>query len=124
MLYPQQNDRRNLLGRRLRANAAHADGQPVAVVGRVAVADTVAGLHADPPEMWSEEYQAELLRLYLDVADKKTFVVGAHVWNFADFRTPQSIRRVGGHNLKGVFTRDRRPKLAAHQLRERWQRQR
>ena len=27
---------------------------------------------------------------------------------------------VGGRNRKGVFTRDRRPKLAAHFLRKRW----
>jgi len=27
---------------------------------------------------------------------------------------------MGGMNLKGVFTRDRRPKLAAHRLRELW----
>ena len=42
-----------------------------------------------------------------------------HVWNFGDFKTSRSIRRVGGMNLKGVFTRDRRPKLAAHLLRRR-----
>lgn len=83
-------------------------------------ADTVAGLHSDPPEMWSEEYQVEMLRRYLDVAAERPFIVGMHVWNFADFKTPQSTRRVGGLNLKGVFTRDRRPKMAAHFLRERW----
>jgi beta-galactosidase/beta-glucuronidase len=52
----------------------------------------------------------------------KPFVIGEHVWNLCDFKTGQSIRRVGGLNLKGVFTRDRRPKLAAHRLRELWQR--
>ncbi len=72
--------------------------------------------------MWSEEYQVEFIRRYLDVADKKSFVCGAHIWNFADFKTPQNIRRIGGMNLKGVFTRDRRPKMAAHLLRERWRR--
>jgi beta-glucuronidase len=41
------------------------------------------------------------------------------VWNFADFGTEPSLHRVDG-NRKGVFTRDRRPKLAAHALRERW----
>jgi len=35
-------------------------------------------------------------------------------------RTSQSITRVGSLNLKGVFTRDRRPKLAARTLRELW----
>ena len=57
---------------------------------------------------------------YLDAAAARDFMVGMHVWNFADFKTGQGTSRVGGMNLKGVFTRDRRPKLAAHFLRERW----
>ena len=83
-------------------------------------ADTVAGQHSQPDEMWSEEYQVEFLRRYLDVAARKPFVAGLHVWNFADFKTGQGIIRMGGLNLKGVFTRDRRPKMAAHFLRSRW----
>lgn len=83
-------------------------------------ADAVAGLHGG--QMWSEEYQAELIRGYLEVARRKDFVVGTHVWCLADFQSTQSVRRVGGMNLKGVFTRDRRPKLAAHVLRECWTR--
>ncbi|MBN2385376.1 MAG: beta-glucuronidase [Anaerolineales bacterium] len=83
-------------------------------------ADTVAGLHGQPALMWSEEYQAGLIRGYLEVARRKDFVIGMHVWNFADFQAVQSIRRVGGMNLKGVFTRARQPKLAAHVLREYW----
>ena len=42
------------------------------------------------------------------------------VWNFADFKTKQGLIRAKG-NSKGVFTRDRQPKLAAHYLRERWE---
>ena len=45
--------------------------------------------------------------------------VGEQVWNFADFATSQGLLRVQG-NKKGVFTRERKPKLAAHYLRERW----
>jgi beta-galactosidase/beta-glucuronidase len=45
---------------------------------------------------------------------------GQHIWNLCDFKTSQSVRRMGGMNYKGVFTRDRRPKLAAHRLRELW----
>jgi beta-glucuronidase len=41
------------------------------------------------------------------------------VWNFADFQTSQGIIRVQG-NKKGVFTRERKPKMAAHYLRKRW----
>ena len=83
-------------------------------------ADTVPGMHSLPPKMWTEEYQVEMIRAYLDAADERGFVVGAHVWNFADFQAVQSIRRVTGMNFKGVFTRDRKPKMAAHFLRERW----
>jgi beta-glucuronidase len=83
-------------------------------------ADTIAGMHGDPPEMWTEEYQVEMLRRYLDVSAERPFVAGLHVWNFADFKTGQGTRRAGGLNMKGVFTRDRRPKMAAHFLRERW----
>lgn len=83
-------------------------------------ADAMAGVHAQPVEMWSEDYQSDVIGLYLDVLGKLPFVVGTHPWAFADFRTAQSIMRVGSLNLKGVFTRDRRPKLAARTLRERW----
>ena len=40
-----------------------------------------------------------------------------HIWNYADFRTPQRVYRVI-LNTKGVFTRDRRPKLAVRAIRE------
>jgi beta-glucuronidase len=83
-------------------------------------ADAMAGVHAQPSEMWSEDYQSDLIAMYLDVLSSLPFVVGTHPWAFADFRTSQSIMRVGSLNLKGVFTRERRPKRAAHTLRELW----
>jgi len=83
-------------------------------------ADTLPGWHAQPPEMFSEEYQAEMLARYLEVLKGKPFVVGQHVWNLCDFKTGQAVHRMGGVNWKGVFTRERRPKLAAHRLREIW----
>ena len=83
--------------------------------------DTQPGLHGHPAVMWTEEYQAEFIRGYLEVAAKKPFVAGMQVWNFADFAAVQSISRVGGMNLKGVFTRARQPKMAAQVLREFWQ---
>jgi beta-glucuronidase len=83
-------------------------------------ADTLAGYHAQPPEMFSEEYQAEMLTRYLELFKTRPFVVGEHIWNLCDFKTGQAVHRMGGMNLKGVLTRDRRPKLAAHRLRELW----
>ena len=82
-------------------------------------ADTLAGLHSVRPVLYSEEYQAALLDTYHRVFDRIDAVVGEHVWNFADFQTGTSFIRVDG-NKKGVFTRDRRPKAAAHHLRRRW----
>jgi beta-glucuronidase len=70
--------------------------------------------------MFSEEYQAEMLTRYIEVLNSKPFVVGHHVWNMCDFKTGQAVHRMGGMNYKGVFTRDRRPKLAVHRLRELW----
>jgi beta-glucuronidase len=100
-------------------DALHASfGKPILVTEFGA--DTLAGAHSQPEEMWTEEYQVEVLRTYLDVAARRPFVAGLHVWNFADFKTGQGIIRMGGMNMKGVFTRDRRPKMAAHFLRSRW----
>ncbi len=82
-------------------------------------ADTVAGLHDTAPVMYTEEYQVEYYRQNNAVIDEFDFIIGEQVWNFADFATSQSMLRVQG-NKKGVFTRDRKPKLAAHYLRQRW----
>ncbi|MCR2811143.1 beta-glucuronidase [Microbacterium sp. zg-B185] len=82
-------------------------------------ADTMAGLHSVLTQPWSEEFQTQLIDVYHRVFDRIEEVVGEHVWNFADFQTSAGVTRVDG-NRKGVFTRDRRPKLVAHQLRKRW----
>ncbi|MBN1890851.1 MAG: beta-glucuronidase [Thermoflexales bacterium] len=84
-------------------------------------ADAIPGHHAQPPEMFSEEFQAELLTRYIELFKTRPFVVGEHVWNLCDFKTAQAVHRTGSLNFKGVFTRERRPKLAAHRLREVWQ---
>jgi beta-glucuronidase len=83
-------------------------------------ADTLPGNHSHPPAMWSEEYQVEFIRRYLDTAAERPFMTGMHIWNFADFKTAQGIMRAASMNHKGVFTRERQPKMAAHFLHERW----
>jgi beta-glucuronidase len=85
-------------------------------------ADTYPGLHDVVPYPWSEEYQADFLAMYHRVFDRFDAVVGEQIWNFADFATAPGIIRVDG-NKKGVFTRERRPKAAAHMLRRRWRQQ-
>lgn len=82
-------------------------------------ADTVAGMHDTVPVMFTEEYQVEYYKANHEVVDKCKNFIGEQVWNFADFATSQGIIRVQG-NKKGIFTRERKPKMIAHALRERW----
>jgi len=82
-------------------------------------ADTVSGLHSLSSQPWSEEYQSDMLEMYHRVFDRVEAVIGEQVWNFADFSTGVGIFRVDG-NRKGVFSRDRKPKMAAHALKKRW----
>ncbi len=82
-------------------------------------ADTMPGLHDLPGSPWSEEYEVEYLKANHAVFDEFEQIVGRQMWNFADFATTAGIMRVGG-NKKGVFTRDRQPKAAAHYLRSVW----
>ncbi|HEU4758157.1 MAG TPA: beta-glucuronidase [Agromyces sp.] len=82
-------------------------------------ADTMPGVHSLHAQPWSEEYQVAYLEMYHRVFDRVEAFVGEQVWNFADFQTADGAFRVDG-NKKGVFTRDRRPKAAAHALRARW----
>jgi beta-glucuronidase len=96
---------------------ADRHGKPIIVTEYGA--DAMPGLRTLDAVVWSEDYQAALLETYHRVFDRIDAVVGEQVWNFADFATPPSFMRVDG-NKKGVFTRDRKPKLAAHHLRRRW----
>ena len=83
-------------------------------------ASAIAGEHAVQPEMYTEEFQKEIIEAYLDMANSKDFLAGMLVSNFADYKTPQSIIRLRGYNTKGVLTRDRKPKAAALFLKDRW----
>ena len=83
-------------------------------------ADTVAGLHGVAPEMFTEEFQVEYYKTINARLDSRPFVVGEWPWNFADFSTQQGPMRVGSCNRKGLFTRERTPKLAAHYFKDRW----
>jgi beta-glucuronidase len=83
-------------------------------------AESISGMHGNPPLMWTEEYQADLIRTYLELGTSKSYVVGMHVWCFADFASVQGVMRAGGLNLKGILTRTREPKMSASVLREFW----
>jgi beta-glucuronidase len=96
---------------------AAAHGKPIFVAEFGA--DALAGSHATYPQLFTEEFQADFIAAYWAAIIAHPAVVGGHVWNFADFRTAQHGRRVV-YNLKGVFTRDRTPKMAAWRVRELW----
>ncbi|MFH1762502.1 MAG: beta-glucuronidase [bacterium] len=82
-------------------------------------ADAINGMHSEPPELFTEEYQAEFIRKYHEVIKSKPYIVGGHVWTFSDFKTSQIFCRVM-NNRKGVFTRTREPKMSARILKEIW----
>lgn len=91
-------------------------------------ADAVSGLHSvTRGDLFSEEYQRDLLVEYEKVFDEivcdyngKINLVGSMIWNFVDFSTHESLLRVGG-NRKGIFNRDRSPKLAVESVRKIYQ---
>ena len=82
-------------------------------------ADTIEGYHGTHGEMFSEEFQRDFYALIDAEIDKRPWFIGEQLWNFADFSTVQGPMRVEG-NRKGILTRDRQPKMAAHWLRRRW----
>ncbi|MFD2306943.1 beta-glucuronidase [Enterococcus termitis] len=83
-------------------------------------ADTVSGLHSLYRTPYSEEYQIDFYKANFNVLDELDYVIGEHLWNFADFETAPNIRRIDG-NKKGIFTRDRRPKSIAFEIKKRWE---
>ena len=84
--------------------------------------DAIPGHHALPSEMWSEEYQAEVVAGAVQVLRSKPYVVGQMSGPLTDYKVPQSATAPMGMSYRGLFTRDRRPKLAAHSLRTLWRR--
>ena len=81
-------------------------------------ADTVAGLHTAGAEMFSEEFQVEFYRR-LDAEFDNARVCGRICLELCRLRHCAGPHAVDG-NKKGLFTRDRRPKLGMHFLRQRW----
>ncbi|XP_075249078.1 beta-glucuronidase-like [Convolutriloba macropyga] len=84
-------------------------------------AGTIAGFHKLPTTPFNEEYQWHVLNWTGLAFDRmrEEFLVGEFIWNYADFMTEPETTRVDG-NKKGIFTRQRQPKMAAHYLRYRY----
>lgn len=65
-----------------------------------------------PGKTYSEEYQAELLRRYWEIARSRPWVAGVSAWVLADYRcTWFPGNPVPNYNLKGLVSADRTPKL-------------
>lgn len=92
-------------------------------------AETIPGLHSDPPLMFTEEYQKDFYTTYHAVFDNISsilhpntgYLIGELPWNMFDFATKQSIKRVEALNHKGLFTRQRQPKAAAFIIKSRYE---
>ena len=82
-------------------------------------ADCIAGHHSMFDLQFTEEFQAEFLKRYIEYLQNRPDVAGMHIWHFADFSTNQLPLRVQG-NRKGVFSRNREPKAAAFAVRQAW----
>ena len=57
--------------------------------------------------------------MHLEVIADRPYVCGFLIWSFADFEVASSCSRTI-FNRKGIFTRTRQPKFAAHKVRELW----
>lgn len=82
--------------------------------------DTISGYHAISDRPFTEEYQVNYYAANHEIFDEFKNVAGEQVWNFADFETADTTKRVQG-NKKGIFTRAREPKMIAHELKKRWE---
>ena len=82
-------------------------------------ADAIAGHHSMYCLQFTEEFQAEMLKTYIQLFQGRTDIAGMHIWHFADFSTNQDPLRVQG-NRKGIFSRNREPKIAAYAVRKLW----
>ena len=83
-------------------------------------ADTVLGMRDILGTMFSEDYQVDFYNANHEIMDLHKNVVGEQPWNFSDFETTEGMIRVQG-NKKGIFTRDRKPKSIAYELKKRWE---
>ncbi|CAJ0585338.1 unnamed protein product, partial [Mesorhabditis spiculigera] len=86
-------------------------------------ADSLDGLTQEPAVDFSEQYQDVVIRethKAFDTLRAQKVITGEMIWNFADFMTGMSTTRAVG-NHKGVFTRNRQPKIAAYTLRKRYE---
>lgn len=84
-------------------------------------AEALYGFHDPLNGFFTEEYQAEYLRVFCDEVVSSPGIVGLAIWHFSDTRVDrnkQLIRRPRGFNNKGTFDEYRRPKAACAVIRD------
>ena len=83
-------------------------------------AGALAGRHGDKDERWTEEYQAELYRLTLQMYDRVEGFAGTSPWILMDFRSAR--RQIHGtqdfFNRKGIISNRGEKKQAFYVLQE------
>ena len=47
--------------------------------------------------LFTEEYQMAFMKTYGEVFDSLSYIMGEHVWVFADFATAENVKRVDGN---------------------------
>lgn len=84
-------------------------------------AEGLYGWHEPHNDFYTEEYQADYLRIACDEALSHPRCSGIAVWHFSDVRTygtGRSIKRPRTFNNKGTLDEYRRPKLAYRAVRD------
>jgi len=106
------------VARTLATLKSRAPGKPVIFSEFGAAA--LKGVRSFEPRKWTEDYQSELIRRIVSLAQASGVVSGAAAWQYCDARTSsdRSLDRPREYNNKGILTENRDPKLAFHALRE------
>jgi len=80
-------------------------------------AAAVYGHRSFDDNLWSENYQADLIVKCLKFFHADPMIVGAFIWQFADIRTAREmgLNRARGFNNKGVLNEYRHPKASYYE---------
>jgi beta-glucuronidase len=77
-------------------------------------ADALAGFHSDPPELFSEEYQAEVYEKQVAILSRFDYIRGISPWILYDFRASRRFNRYQqGYNRKGLIAMDKKTRKPA-----------
>jgi len=78
------------------------------------------GMHGEPNEIWTEEYQEAIYENNILMFENIEFLSGTAAWILKDFRSPRrTLRRIqNDHNRKGIISEHGNKKLAFYTLQE------